>query len=66
MDHRAWGASPLGKSRNVAPEGGVIGLVYEDAEEGGGLIAGVWLELGVDIDDECGRDRRKQTGLPFK
>jgi len=37
--------------------------VDEDAEESGGLIVGVGLELGVDLDDECGSDSGEQTGL---
>ena len=48
---------------NVAAKGGVVDLVDEDAEESGGLIVGVGLELGVDLDDECGGDSGEQTSL---
>ena len=35
----------------------------EDAKEGGGLFVGIRLELGLDLDDECGCDSGEQTGL---
>jgi len=63
MDNCGWRAGPLRDSGNVAAEGGVVDLVDEDAEESGGLIVGVGLELGVDLDDECGGDGGEQTGL---
>ena len=56
MDNCGWRAGPLRDCGNVTAEGGVVDLVDEDAEEGSGLIVGVWLELGVDLDDECGGD----------
>ena len=37
---------------NVVPESGVVDLVYEDTEEGGGLVTCVGLQLRVDLDDE--------------
>jgi hypothetical protein len=63
IDQRARGARPLRERRNVVSEGGVVDLVDEDSEEGGGLIAGVRLELRIDLDNECGGNCRKQTCL---
>ena len=63
MDDRRWRAGPLWDRRNVAAESGVVYLVDEDAEESGGLSVRVRLELGVDLDDECGSDGREQTSL---
>ena len=57
------GAGPLGNTGSVDTEGGVVDLVDEDPEEGGSLLARVGLELRLDVDDECGSDRRKQTSL---
>jgi len=47
----------------VASKGGVIDLLDEDTEKGGGLIVGVRQEVGVDLDDECGGDGGEQTSL---
>ena len=58
-----WGPGPLGKDGSVPSEGGVVDLVDEDAEEGGSLIARVGLELGLDIENECGSDGGEQTSL---
>jgi len=55
--------SPLRKSGRIVPEGGVIDLVDKDTEEGGGLVVRVWLEMRVDLDDECGGNGREQTSL---
>ena len=63
MDGHGWGAGPLRDCGNVIAEGGVVDLVDEDAEESGSLFVGVWLELGVDLDDECGGDSGEQTSL---
>ena len=41
----------------------VVDLVDKNAEESSGLVAGIGLELRVDVDDEGGSDRRKQTRL---
>ena len=56
-------ADPLWESGSVATEGGVVDLVDENAEEGGGLFTRVGLELGLDIEDESSSDGREQTGL---
>jgi hypothetical protein len=48
---------------NVVPKGGIIDLVNEDTEEGGGLAVGIGLELGVELNDKCGGDCREQTSL---
>jgi len=40
--------------------------VDEDTEESGGLLDLVGLELGVDLDDECGGDDGEQTGLYYE
>ena len=63
MDDRRWRTGPLWDRRNVAAESGVVYLVDEDAEESGGLSVRVRLELGVDLDDECGSDCGKQSSL---
>ena len=47
----------------VVSERGVVDLVDEDAEEGGSLIAGVRLELGLNIEDKSGGDGGEQTSL---
>ena len=57
------GAGPLGNTRGVGTEGGVVDLVDEDPEEGGSLLTRTRSELRLDVDDECGSDRRKQTSL---
>ena len=57
------GPEPLRDCGNVAAEGGVVHLVEEDTEEGGGLFVQVWLELGVDLDDEGRSDGGEQTSL---
>ena len=57
------GTSPLWDGGNVIAEGGVVDLVDEDSKESGCLFVRVWLELGVDLDDECGSDGGKQTSL---
>jgi hypothetical protein len=53
----------LWEGGNVVSEGGVVHLVDEETEESGGLVVRVLLKVGVDLDDECGCDGRKQTGL---
>ena len=52
MDDRVRGTSPPWDCRDIAPESGVIHLVDQNAEESGGLLIRVGLELGVDLDDE--------------
>jgi len=52
--------------RNVVAGSGVVDLVDEDAEESGGLFTRVWLELGLDLDEECGGHGGEQTSLYTK
>ena len=61
--HRGGRSGPFREGWNVGPEGGIVNFVNENAEEGGGLITRVRLELRVDLNDERGHDGRKQTGL---
>ena len=63
MDHRLGRACPLWKGWNVVAEGGVVDLVDKDTEESHGFIVRVLLELGVDLDDECGGNGGEQTSL---
>ena len=63
MDYRVGRPGPLWEGGSVVPKGGIINLVNENAEEGGGLVSGVRLKLRVDIDDEGGGDGGKQTRL---
>ena len=51
------------ESGNIGPEGSVVNFVNENSKEGGGLVPRVRLELRVDLNDERGRNGRKQTGL---
>ena len=53
----------MGKGGSVVPEGGVVDLVDEDAEEGGSLVTRVGLELGLDVEDECRGNGGEQTSL---
>jgi hypothetical protein len=53
----------LWEGGNIISECGVVDLVNEDPEEGSGFVTRVGLELGVDFDDECGRDGGEQTSL---
>ena len=57
------GTGPLGKGGRVVPKGSVVDLIDEDAEEGGGLVTRVRLELRLNIEDECGGDSGEQTSL---
>ena len=59
LDHRARRTGPLWGSGDAASKRGVIDLVYKKAEEGGGLVVGIRLELGVDLNDKCGGDCRE-------
>ena len=63
INHRAWRTRPLRERGGVVSEGGVVDLVDEDFEEGGGPVTGVRSKLRVDLDDERGSDCRKQTSL---
>ena len=49
--------------RNVAAKSSVVNLVDEDTEESGRLFERVRLELGVDLDDECGGHGGEYTSL---
>ena len=59
-------AGPLRKRGNVATERGVVHLVEEHSNESGGLVGWVWLELGMDLDDEGRSDGGEQIGLGSK
>jgi len=63
LDDRMWGAGPLREGRSVVSKGGIVDLEDKDAEESGGLVVRIGSELRLDVDDECGCDRREQTGL---
>ena len=63
LDNRARRAGPLGEGGNVAPKGGVVDLVNEEAKEGSSLVVRIRLELGIHLDDKCGGDCREQTSL---
>ena len=63
LDHRVRRPGPLWEGGDVVSESGVVDLVNKKAEEGGGLFAGIGLEFGIDLDDKCGGDSRKQTSL---
>ena len=63
LDYRVGRTGPLGESGNVCSEGGVVEPVKNKAKEGSSLIAGIWLELGVELDDKCGGYCREQTSL---
>ena len=59
MDHRARCPSPLWERGNVSSEGGVVNLVNEDPEEGGGVGIRVGLQLRIDLDDKGRSNGRK-------
>ena len=63
MDNRARRAGPSWEGRDVVSEGGIVDFVDEDAKEGNSLVVWVWLEIGIDLDDEGGGDSREQTSL---
>jgi hypothetical protein len=56
MDYRAGRAGPLRESGSVVSKGGVVDLVKKNTEEGCSHVVRVLLEMGVDLDDECGGD----------
>ena len=45
------------ESGDVVSEGGVVELINKKAKEGGSILVGIGLELGVDLNDECGSNR---------
>lgn len=53
------GPGPLWEGGRVVSEGGIVDLMNEDAEEGGGFFTRVWLELRIHLDNECGGDGRE-------
>lgn len=65
-DDRAWRTGPRLNPRNFASDSEVVLLVEEDTEESGGFALRVWLELGVDIDDERGNYGGDQTSLDIQ
>ena len=58
-----WRAGPLGDGGSVVAKGGVVNLVDQDPEEGGGLVIRVRLEFRLDINDERRGDGGEQTSL---
>lgn len=63
LDDHVWGAGPHRDCRSIATERGIVHVVYEDTKESDGLVAWVWLELGLCLDDEGGGHRGEQTSL---
>jgi len=63
LDDRARGTSPLRDCGDVVSKGSVVNLVYENTEESGRFAVRVGLELGLDVDDECGSQDGEKTGL---
>ena len=45
--------------RGLIGDSGLIESEKDGAEEGGGLLVGIWLEVGMDVDDESGADGRE-------
>ena len=52
-------ASPLRNAGRVVAKCGIVDLVDQDSEKSGSLIIWVWLEFGLDINDECRGDSRE-------
>ena len=50
-------------NRSLTGDGGLIESEKDGAEEGGGLLVGIGLEVRMDIDDKRGADGREQTRL---
>ena len=63
MNHCSGRPSPLREGGDVVSEGSVVYLVNKYTEEGGGLVARIGLQLGVDLDYKGGGYSRKKTGL---
>ena len=63
LDYRAGRSCPLWEGRGIVSKSSIVDLVDEDAEESCGYVVRVLLEVGVDLDDECGGDGGEQTGL---
>jgi len=63
LDYRAGGACPLWEGGGIISESSIVDLVDENAEKSRGYVVRVLLEVGVDLDDECGGDGGEQTGL---
>jgi len=49
--------------RSVAAQAGLVDIVDENEEEGGGIVIRLRLEVGVGLDDERGGDDGEQTSL---
>ena len=56
LDRRKGRTGPLWNSGNLAPEGCVVDLAENDAEEGGRLVIGIGLNLGADLNNKCRGD----------
>jgi len=63
LDDPVRRARPLWERGDISTESGVVYLVNQDAEEVVRLVVGVLLEVGIDLDDECGCHSGEQTGL---
>jgi len=63
LDDRAWGARPLWNCRNATTESSTVHCVNNNAKKSGGLFVRVWLEFGVDLDNERGGYGGEQTSL---
>ena len=69
--HQAGGGDDLARwiflsGRNaggLTGDGGLIESEEDGAEEGGRLLVGIGLEVGIDIDDKSRADGREQTCL---
>ena len=56
--------SPNGRNGGgLTGDGGLVESEGDGAEEGGGFLVGIGLEVGADVDDESGADGREQTRL---
>ena len=63
MDDCVGGTRPLWDHWSVVAKSGVVDLVDQHTEEGSCLFIWVWLELGLDLDDECRSHGGEQTSL---
>ena len=62
-DFARWISLGRWGGRSVTGDRGLIESEENCAEEGGGLLVRIGLEVRMDVDDEGGADGREQTGL---